>query len=176
MKTILSFVFLTMSILSLTAQQYKPVNDKSEVKFTVKNFGLNASGTLSSLKGTIQFNPSNLSNASFDVSVDVNTINTGISMRDSHLKREEYFYTEKYPNISFMSTEVKHANDGYIISGQLTIKGISKNISFPFTAVAQNSGMLFTGNFIINRKDFNVGGSSAVLSNNVDVSLKVFAQ
>jgi polyisoprenoid-binding protein YceI len=176
MKTILSLVLFIVSILSANAQQYKPVDDKSEVKFTVKNFGLNASGTLSGLKGTIQFDPSNLSNASFNVSVDVNTINTGINMRDSHLKREEYFYTEKYSNISFISTEVKHANDGYIISGQLTIKGISKNISFPFTAVAQNGGMLFTGNFSINRKDFGVGGSSAVLSNNVDVNLKVFAQ
>jgi len=176
MKTILSFVFLTIGMLSLNAQQYKPVDDKSEVKFTVKNFGLNTSGTLSSLKGTIKFDPSNLSSASFNVSVDVNTINTGISMRDNHLKGKEYFYTEKYSNISFVSTGVKPANDGYILTGQLTIKGVSKDISFPFTAVVQNGGMLFTGNFSIDRKDFDVGGGSAVLSNNVDVSLKVFAQ
>ena len=176
MKTILSFVFLIMCMLSLNAQQYKPVDDKSEVKFTVKNFGLNTSGTLSSLKGTIQFDPSNLSGASFNVSVDVNTINTGISMRDNHLKVKEYFYIEKYSNISFVSTGVKPANDGYILTGQLTIKGVSKDISFPFTAVTQNGGMLFTGNFSIDRKDFDVGGGSAVLSNNVDVSLKVFAQ
>ena len=176
MKTILSFVFLIMGMLSLNAQQYKPVDDKSEVKFTVKNFGLNTSGTLSSLKGTIKFDPSNLSGASFNVSVDVNTINTGISMRDNHLKGKEYFYTEKYSNISFVSTGVKPANDGYILTGQLTIKGVSKDISFPFTAVTQNGGMLFTGNFSIDRKDFDVGGGSAVLSNNVDVSLKVFAQ
>jgi polyisoprenoid-binding protein YceI len=176
MKTLISFVFFITGILSLNAQQYKPVDDRSEVKFTVKNFGLNTPGTFRGLKGTIQFNPSNLSSASFDVSVDVNTINTGISMRDSHLKREEYFYTEKYSNISFVSTGVKTANDGYIISGQLTIKGVSKDISFPFTAVTQNGGILFSGNFTINRKDFDVGGSSAVLSNNVDVSLKIFAQ
>ena len=97
-------------------------------------------------------------------------------MRDNHLKKEEYFNAEKYPNISFVSTGIKPDNNGYTISGSLTIKGISKNISFPFTAVAQNGGMLFTGNFSINRKDFNVGEGSAVLSNNVDVSLKVFAQ
>ena len=176
MKTILSFVFLIVGMLSLNAQQYKPVDDKSEVKFTVKNFGLNTSGTLSNLKGTIQFDPSNLSSASFNVSVDVNTINTGISMRDNHLKEKEYFYTEKYSTIRFVSTGVKPANDGFILTGQLTIKGVSKDISFPFTAVTQNGGMLFTGNFTIDRKDFDVGGSSAVLSNSVDISLKVFAQ
>ncbi len=176
MKATLSFIFLITGILSVYAQQYTPVNDKSEVRFTVKNFGLNTDGTLSGLKGTILFDPSRLTDASFNVSVDVNTINTGIDMRDSHLKREEYFYIEKYPNISFSSTAIKADNDGYIVSGQLTIKGISKSISFPFTTVTQNGGMLFTGNFSINRKDFNLGGGSTVLSNNIDVQLKVFAQ
>jgi polyisoprenoid-binding protein YceI len=176
MKTILSFILFIGCTISISAQQYKPIDAKSEIKFIVKNFGLNTPGTLSGLKGSIQFNPSDLSNASFNVSVDVNTINTGIEMRDTHLKHEEYFYTEKYPTISFTSTAIKANNDGYIVTGELTIKGISKNISFPFTAVTQNGGMLFTSNFSINRKDFDIGGSSAVLSNNVDISLKVYAQ
>ena len=176
MKSILSLLFFISGIFSLSAQQYKPVDSKSEIQFTIKNFGLNTNGTLNGLKGVINFNPSNLSSASFNVSIDVNTINTGVGMRDNHLKGEDYFNAEKYSTINFVSTGVKTQNGGYIISGQLTIKGISKFISFPFTAVQQNDGMLFTGDFNINRKDFNVGGSSAVLSNNVDVSLKVFAQ
>jgi polyisoprenoid-binding protein YceI len=176
MKTVLFFISFISGILTINAQQYKPVDAKSEVKFIVKNFGLNTPGTLSGLKGAIQFNPSNLSAAFFNVSVDVNTINTGIDMRDSHLKKDEYFNAEKYPNISFVSTSINQDGKVYVLSGELTIKGISKSISFPFMAVAQNGGMLFTGNFSINRKDFNLGGGSAVLSNNVDVSLKVFAQ
>jgi polyisoprenoid-binding protein YceI len=176
MKTFLSFVVFVSCIIATQAQQLKPVDSKSEVKFTVKNFGLNTPGTFTGLQGTIQFNPSELSSASFNVSIDVSTVNTGIDMRDNHLKSKEYFDAEQYPTINFVSTGVKADNDGYIISGQLTIKGISKNISFPFTAVSQNGGMLFTGNFSINRKDFDIGGGSAVLSNHVDVSLKVFAQ
>ena len=175
MKTLLSLLFF-VSCITAQAQQLKPIDSKSEVKFTVKNFGINTPGTFSGLKGTIQFNPSTPSSASFNVSVDVNTVNTGIDMRDNHLKGEDYFNAEKYPTISFVSTGVKADNNGYIVSGQLTIKGISKPVSFPFTAVQQNGGMLFTGDFSINRKDFDVGGGSAVLSNNVDISLKVFAQ
>lgn len=176
MKTVLSFAFFLAGLLAVKSQQYKPVDDKSEVKFTIKNFGVNTPGTFSSLKGTIQFDPSSLSTVSFNVTIDVNTINTGIDMRDSHLKREEYFNAEKYSTISFVSTGIKTNDKGYAVSGQLTIKGITKNISFPFTAVAQNGGMLFTGNFNINRKDFKIGGGSAVMGSNVDVSLKVFAQ
>jgi len=176
MKTFLSLVFFVSCIISVQAQQLKPIDSKSEVKFTVKNFGLNTPGTFKGLKGNIQFNSSDLSSASFNVSIDANTVNTGIDMRDNHLKGEDYFNAEKYPTINFVSTGVKADNNGYIISGDLTIKGITKNISFPFTAVQQNDGTLFTGNFSINRKDFDVGGGSAVLSNHVDVSLKVFAQ
>lgn len=176
MKTFLSLIIFVLCIVSVHAQQLKPVDSKSEIKFTLKNFGLNTSGTLSGLKGTINFNSSNLSAASFNVTVDVNTINTGIDMRDSHLKKEEYFNAAKYPVISFVSASIRTDNNGYIVSGQLTIKGITKNISFPFTALPQNGGTLFTGSFNIDRKDFDVGGGSAVMSNNVDVELKVFAQ
>lgn len=163
-------------MLAAKAQQYKPVNERSEVKFTIKNFGVNVNGTFNGLKGTISFDPLKLSAAFFNVSVDVNTINTGIDMRDSHLKKKEYFYAEKYSAISFVSTGIKANEKGYIISGQLTIKSISKNISFPFTAVSQSGGMLFTGNFSISRKDFDIGGGSAVMGNNVDVNLNVVAE
>src|ERR1700759_210948 len=102
MKTFLSFILFISCIFSAHAQQLKPVDSKSEVKFTIKNFGLNTNGTLSGLKGTINFNSSNLSASSFNVTVEVNTINTGVDMRDSHLKKEEFFDAEKYQNISFV--------------------------------------------------------------------------
>ncbi len=176
MKIFLSLAFFITGFLSIKAQQYKPVDEKSKVNFTIKNFGVNTNGTFSGLKGTILFDSSKLSTSSFNVSVDVNTINSGIDMRDSHLKKEEYFYAEKYSNISFVSTGIKLNNEGYVVTGQLTIKGISKEISFPFTAVSKKDGMLFTGDLNINRKDFDIGGGSAVMGSNVDISLKIFAQ
>jgi polyisoprenoid-binding protein YceI len=162
-------------LIAIHAQQYKPVAEKSELSFTVKNFGLNTSGSLNGLKGDIIFNSADLPSSSFNVSVDVNTINTGIDARDSHLKKEEYFNTENFPIITFISTSITGNSNAYSVSGKLTIKGVTKIISFPFTVKNENGGLIFTGNFSINRKDFNVGGSSAVLSNTVDVNLKVAA-
>ena len=49
--------------------------------------------------------------SSFNVSVDVNTINTGVDSRDSHLKKEEYFNAEKYPTINFASTSIEKSNE-----------------------------------------------------------------
>ena len=175
MKAVLSLIFLFAVLFIVKAQQYKPVDDKSEVKFTVKNFGFNTPGSLKGLKGSIKFNPSDVASSSFNVSVDVNTINTGVDARDSHIKKEEYFNAEKFPVISFSSTKIAKEKDSYIVTGNLTIKGVTRPISFPFTVQNQDNGLVFSGSITINRKDFNVGGSSAVLSNSVDVSLKVFS-
>lgn len=174
MKALFVFIIL-LSLSVISNAQQKPVDEKSEVSFTIKNFGLNTSGTLKGLKGTIKFDASNPSASAFDVLVDVNTINTGIDNRDNHLKKEEYFDVEKYPAIKFVSGSIKKDNENYSVTGNLTIKGITKNISFPFKAENKDGGVLLTGEFTINRKDFNVGGSSAVLGNSVNVNLKVFA-
>jgi polyisoprenoid-binding protein YceI len=173
-KAFFSLLFL-IGILNISAQQYKPVDEKSEVKFTIKNFGLNTGGSLNGLKGIIKFDPLNVAASSFNVSVDVNTINTGIDARDSHIKKEDYFDAAKFPAISFVSTGITGNQSEYTVTGNLTIKGVTKPVSFPFTVKTENNGLTFEGSFNINRKDFGVGGSSAVLSNSVDITLKVVA-
>ncbi len=175
MKALLSLTFLLAGLFAVKAQQYKPVDDKSEVKFTIKNFGINTPGSLNGLKGTIKFNPSDLVSSSFNVSVDVNTINTGVDARDSHIKKEEYFNADKFPLISFTSGKITKEQDGYTVTGNLSIKSVTRPVSFPFTVQTQDNGLIFSGSFTIDRKDFGVGGSSAVLGNSVDVSLKVFS-
>ncbi len=175
MKAILTLAFLFAGILSISAQQYRPVDEKSDIKFTIRNFGFNTEGSLKGLKGSIQFNPSSLSASSFNVSVDVNSINTGIDARDRHLKGDEYFAAVKFPVISFVSNSITGDGNGYTVTGTLTIKGVSKIISFPFSVNNSGNALVFAGSFTINRKDFGVGGSSAVLSNSVAVNLKVIA-
>jgi len=93
------------------------------------------------------------------------------------LRKEEYFHAEKFPVIRFKSTKVTASADGsYIATGILTIKGVNKNISFPFKASALSVGSLFQGTFEINRRDFGVGGGSAVLGDNLKLSLSVYAK
>ncbi len=109
----------------------KPIDSKSEVKFTVKNFGINTPGTFKGLKGNIQFNSSDISSASFNVSIDANTVNTGIDMRDNHLKGEDYFDAEKYPTITFQSKVITKTDDNeFEVTGDLTIKDVTKPVTF----------------------------------------------
>jgi polyisoprenoid-binding protein YceI len=98
-------------------------------------------------------------------------------MRDDHLKKESYFDVSHYPRIRFVSTGVSPADKSghYIVTGKLTIKNTTKEISFPFLAIPAGDDYIFKGGFQLNRKDFDIGGSSTV-SNNLTVSLAILAR
>jgi polyisoprenoid-binding protein YceI len=170
-------LFLTLLFGHSSAQIFLPVDEGSSVKFSIKNFGFSTSGRFTGVKGKIQFDANNTTAAGFSVTIDAGSVNTDNSTRDKHLRKEDYFDAAKYPLISFGSTNVtRDAAGKFLITGNLTIKGVTKQISFPFTAVAQNNGYLFSGSFTINRRDFGVGGNSMVLADNLQVSLNVFAK
>ncbi len=161
---------------AFTVLSLKPVDSENAVTFVIKNLGINTKGEFNGLKGMIDWNEDDPAESKFDVTAAVNTINTGIDTRDKHLKREEYFDAEKYPDIRLASSSIVKSNDGFVMNGMVTIKGVSKNISFPFTAVKNTNDYLFSGKFTINRRDFGVGGNSVTLSDNVEVSLNVTAK
>ncbi len=168
----------TLLVTATNAQQYTPIDNGSAVNFAIKNFAVNTNGSFTGLKGSIFFNESDLAASRFEVSVDVTTINTGIKSRDTHLKKEDYFNTEKFPVMSFVSKQVMAGDKpgNYTIKGSITIKGITMEVSFPFTVSRKGDGLLFNGIFKLNRRDFKVGGSSLVLSDNLIVSLSLFAK
>ena len=157
-------------------QQYKPAEDGSSIKFKIKNFGLETGGSFTGLEGTISFDPNDLSKDNFNLSVDAASINTDNNMRDNHLKKEDYFDVQNYPRIRFVSTRVTVDNNAHFtVTGMLTIKNTTREITLPFTATPKNDDYIFTGEFRINRKDFKVGGSSTI-SNGLTVQFTVLAK
>src|SRR5688572_19283782 len=141
--------FAIFSTLVISAQTYTPTDAGSKVRFVIKNFGINTGGTFDGLSGNITFDPASLATASFNVSVDAKTVDTDIEARDNHLRKAEYFDVEKFPKLSFRSTKVTTTNkEGYLFMfGIITIKNISKEISFPFTQKTRDDGILFEGEF-----------------------------
>lgn len=160
------------------AQKFTPQDEGSKVHFVIKNIGINTGGDLSGLKGSIIFDAKKPAKASIDVTVAVSTIDTDNGKRDEHLKKEEYLDADKYPVIEIKSTSIVAGKDlaNFTFKGNVIIKGVTKAIEFPFTAVSKNGGALFTGEFEIDRNDFNVGSSGGVLSDKVKISLSVFAK
>ena len=170
------FVFLSLSCHCGFAQ-YHPVAGESTVRFSLKNFGFKTGGTLDAPEGDIVFNPDDLAKSSFRVRIKAESINTDNESRDEHLKEETYFDVKKYPMIRFESSSVKMNGKirSYETTGILTIKNKNKEITLPFTAEKNGNGWLFSGNFKLNRKDYDIGGSST-LSDEVTVEIKVVAR
>lgn len=176
MRFILTFFIIGLYSL-VNAQVYKPDDATSMVRFKIKNFGSTVEGTFNGLKGIIHFNDSILRGSMFNVSINASTIDTGIGMRDNHLRKSDYLAVEEFPTIQFVSTKVAKTtkSNEAVVTGKLTIKKTTKEISFPFRYGEANGVLQFTGEFKINRRDFSVGGSSLSLSDDLIVILDVKA-
>src|SRR5215831_2777621 len=120
-------LLLPLVLFSFSTKEFRPVDKNDSVTFTINNFGIGTKGEFKGLDGSINWDAENPSNSSFDVSIAVNTINTGIGMRDKDLKEATWFDAEKFPTINFKSTVVTATN----VTGNLTIKGVTKQITFP---------------------------------------------
>src|SRR5687767_10769205 len=142
MKSVLALILTLFVTISLFAQSMAPVDSASEITFKIKNLGFNTTGSFSGLAGTITFVPDNPDGCSFDVYIDAKTVNTGVEMRDDHLRSDDYFDVKNYPQIRFVSAKVSSTNKNgtLFVSGKLTMKGITKDISFPFTAQPVQDG------------------------------------
>lgn len=177
-KGILLLIAVFTIKLGIAQSSLTPVDADSRVHFVIKNFGIKTGGDFKGLKGNIQFYPANPAASVFDVTVDASTINTDNESRDDHLKKTEFFDVATYKTLHFKSTKVTFSSTAgrFYMFGELTIKGVTKPIEFGFSATPKNGGYVFNGEFKINRRDFGVGESSISMSDNLNVSLSVFAK
>ena len=176
------FVSITGSFLCffITANsalaQLHPVAKESGIQFIIKNFGFKTGGTLGAPEGDIIFSPDDPGKSSFRITINTESINTDNNSRDEHLRAEDYLDVKDYPQIRFVSSSVRATGKNeYQATGTLTIKNKTNEIHLPFTAEKNGNGFLFKGSFKMNRRDYDVGGSST-LSNELTVIIKVLAQ
>ncbi len=174
---ITGFIFCFFIIVNSAFAQLHPVAKESGIQFIIKNFGFKTGGTLGAPEGDIIFSPDDPGKSSFRVTVNTESINTDNNSRDEHLRAEDYLDVKDYPQIRFVSSSVRATgkNGEYEATGTLTIKNKTKEIHLPFTAEKNGNGFLFKGSFKMNRRDYDVGGSST-LSNELTVIINVLAQ
>lgn len=144
----------------------------TSITFEIKNLGITTTGAIGGLQTKVHFNPSDLNSSMVEASVDVNTINTGNSSRDEHLRSEDFFDAARFDKISLKSISFKHkSGDNYNGRFVLTMKGRSKQVDIPFTFLDRNNVISFKAAFKLNRLDFGVGSKSMILSDEVTVNI-----
>lgn len=142
------------------------------VSFSVRNLGLTVQGRFTDFTGSFEFDKHHPEKSHFQSTVKTASLETGISLRDKHLKKEEYLSIDNFPEMMFKSKSVSRSSDNkFKMVGTLVIKDKEKEISFPFKATSTKGGYHFEGEFKIDRRDFGVGGNSLTISDDVTIRL-----
>ncbi len=98
----------------------------SEIGFSVRHLMVSkVKGRFSTFEGSIKIADEPVS-SSVNVSVDMSSIDTHDENRDGHLRSPDFFETDKYPTMTFASTDVRADGDNYIVRGDLTVHGVTK--------------------------------------------------
>ena len=164
-KPTILFLFISI-VMGLGANAQKIIDAESIVNFSLENRGSEVKGTLGGMKGDVIFDKENLDKSSFNVTMDANTINTANRKRDAHLKNEDFFETETYATISFVSSKVEKKGDKYIAIGSLSMHGVSKDVSILFNTTEEKGRQRLNGNFSLDHADYGIG-------KNREVSIKI---
>lgn len=159
MYPMLALLILVGSAFNIVHFQEWKIADDFSIKFTSKD----PSGIFKEFKGSIIFDESMVMNAKFDLSIPIESISMGNGMKNKKSLTPEWFDAGKHPNITFKSTSVEKSGKGYLIVGDLKIKGITKQYKIPADFAKAGESGKFTGTFNVNRSDFKIGKPSGVV-------------
>lgn len=152
---------------------------RSALKFLFRQAGAENQGRFRKFSAVLRFSDSNLAASRLEVTIDVNSLDTGDEERDTTLRGPELFNVAKYPQARFKAKQITRVAAGrYEAIGRLTIRDVSHDIRVPFAfRTADEKGMLagyLTGRAVINRLDYGVGQgewkATDQVANEVDVS------
>lgn len=156
-------------------------SNHSEVDFTARHMEVsNVHGRIGGIKGNIAVNDTDATKSTVTVTIDVSTIDTGVSGRDSDLKSPNWFDAAKFPTASFESTSVTVSGSHMKISGNLTLHGITRPVELdvegpsptvPGMDHKPHSG--YSATTTIKRKDFGVGANApnAVVGDEIKLTI-----
>ncbi|MES1245711.1 MAG: YceI family protein [Acidobacteriota bacterium] len=188
-KTLLAAALIATSAIAARADVYTIDKGHSEVSFQVRHLVTQVRGGFNDYEGAINLDPANLEKSSVDFRIKAASIDTNLADRDKHLKGEDFFYVEKYPEITFKSKSVKKTGkDTYDVAGTLTMRGVSKEVTLPVTFLGTvkdpwgNEKAGFSTDLTLNRKDYGINWNAAldnggvVLSDDVKISINLETQ
>jgi polyisoprenoid-binding protein YceI len=188
MKKIILSLTAALAALVTTAQTTWVVDPShSKVNFTVEHLVISeVDGTFKKFDGKVTASKEDFTDSKITFMVDVKSINTDTEKRDGHLRSEDFFYVEKYPEMTFESTSFQKVTDkNYKLKGNLTMRGVTKPIEFSVKYGGQaddgygNTKAGFIAKGKVNRMDYGVAWNAKTkqggwtVGEDVEITLKL---
>jgi polyisoprenoid-binding protein YceI len=130
---LISVILLFLAFLNSQAEETRWTFDKShsEIKFAVSHMVISeVTGNFREFNANISTQSDNFENAKIEFTANINSINTQNEKRDNHLKSDDFFNAEKFPEMKFVSKSMKKVKDNkYKLTGDLTIRDVTKTVS-----------------------------------------------
>ena len=176
-------VTATSAAVSATGQTatYNFDQTNSKVQWTGSKVTGKHDGGFGTFKGNVKLVDGAPEKSKVDVEIETASISSDAEKLTTHLKSADFFDVEKNPKATFVSTEVKKGGDKgatHTVTGNLTVKGITKAITFPATIKTEGDSVSVDADFAINRRDFQLnyaGMPNDLIRDDVAVKLTVKA-
>ena len=162
----------------------------STIAFAVPFMNLSKTdGRFTSFDGAVWFDPADPKSAAVTVTIDAKSLDTANKMRDEDLRSAQFFEVEKYPRLTFQSSRVEQRGDTWLVTGPLTIHGVTKEVTLPMRRIGDkledpwgNLRAGFEGTLTIHRADFGIAGNGRfskladfAIGPDVDITLRIQA-
>ena len=159
---------------------YKIDGAHSKVGFAVRHMMISTvRGSFATPTLDLSLDPNDLTKSSVKVTIDAASVNTGESARDGHLRSGDFFDVENHPSITFVSTSAKRKGDDLELTGDLTIRGVTRSVTLkgegqgPAKDPWGNNRFAFSLSGDIDREDFGLKWNQALEAGGVLVAKKV---
>jgi polyisoprenoid-binding protein YceI len=165
----------------IASGEYKIDPAHSVIGFAIRHYEISlVRGRFKDFTGTIRYDESDISKSSVEFAAKIESIDTGVDARNAHLRTADFFDAAKYPEMTFKSTRVeRRAGDQYVLHGDFTLKGVTKQISLPFTMTGaikdaqSNTRFGVAARTKLDRRDYGITWGKAMANGGLDVGNEV---
>jgi polyisoprenoid-binding protein YceI len=174
-----------VSAASAAVESYDIDPAHSSVGFSIRHVFSQVPGSFTQFSGTVTVDRDNLEKSQVEAVIQVGSVNTAVEKRDAHLKTPDFFDAVKFGTITFKSKAWKKTGDDtYDVTGDLTIKDVTKEVVLKVTSLGFGPGMAgkpvsgWSATTTINRNDFGVTGPAVLgkaVGNDVTITISVEA-
>lgn len=170
-----------VSYAPVPAGEYNIDPAHSIVGFAIRHLEINwVEGRFKDFTGKINFDDKNITGSSVEFTARIESVDTGVESRDKHLRTADFFDAAQYPLMTFKSTRVERkGKDGYVLHGDLTLRGVTKPVALPFTITGAikdpwgNTRFGVQAQAKINRRDYGFSWGKALENGGLDIGNEV---
>jgi polyisoprenoid-binding protein YceI len=162
--------------LTLAGDQYALNGDNTKIEFVGTKPNGKHVGGFKSVKGSATVNGADIITLKFSVEIDMNSTYTDTAKLTAHLKSPDFFGVKENPTSKFASTKVEKKDDGYVVTGDLTLNGKTKSIAFPAKVSIADGTLNLSSTFKINRHTWGISYGKGKVDDNVTLTVTLKAK